>query len=288
MKLRNKFFILCITLCLIVMTLSNIIIALKGFESTRNSTIITALREENSIKTFLRNSFLSNRYVERIENDLNPDFELKTKEHTLLESSKDFLSNILQDELFLEILNTNKQVITTNHEFSIERLEIDEALKGNRSYVIRNSGLLNERIARLDLNTSKLSDIIDIFGEPLEYSWGSRVYLKNNLPDYYFMKYPNGLSILMNVYSIVEISILSIGYIHEDILEVGSGLEDVLIVLGEPDQIISGQSSYFEDGILYKNINNEEGSYYYERKELGLRIFLKDNLVYAIYLMPVE
>ena len=134
MKLRNKFFLLCVTLCLIVLTLSNVIIIIKGFESTRNSTVITALREENSIKTFLRNSFLSNRYIERIKSDLNLGTEPKTTEQILQESSRDFLSNILQDELFLEILNRTKEVIISNHEFSIERPEIDEAVKGNRSY----------------------------------------------------------------------------------------------------------------------------------------------------------
>ena len=63
----------------------------------------------------------------------------------------------------------------------------------------------------------------------------------------------------------------------------GSSLEEVLAVLGEPDATVVGRNA-FKDGILYKDIDGRRGSCYYARKRQAIRLFFLDYKVTALYL----
>ena len=145
---------------------------------------------------------------------------------------------------------------------------------------------INDQVAQLDIDTATLDDVIDIFGEPVDYAWGDQIYTKDNLPDVYIARYPNEFGILMDRGYINELRFESpaAGYVWTGGIQVGSSLDDVLAVVGQPTETVVGQSVANEDGVLYKDINGIVGYCYYRRSDQNVRFFFWNYAVSALYL----
>jgi len=115
------------------------------------------------------------------------------------------------------------------------------------------------------------------------YCWGDDAFQKGNLPRQYILSYPDRFDIFMRDGKIIELRYYNPGYIVQESLQVGSSLEDVLKVLGPPVETIEGKKNEFKDGILYKDIDGMKGNCYYGRVDKGVRLFIKDNKVVALY-----
>jgi hypothetical protein len=145
---------------------------------------------------------------------------------------------------------------------------------------------INDQIAQLDIDTATLDDVIDIFGEPLKYHWEGQTYTKDNLPATYIAQYPVDFCIVMANGHIDELRFESpaAGYIFQGQIQVGSSLNDILSVVGQPTETVVGQPCGWADGILYKDINGTIGYCYYLRSDQNVRFFFLNYAVIALYL----
>jgi bla regulator protein BlaR1 len=147
---------------------------------------------------------------------------------------------------------------------------------------------INAKVAQLDIDNAVLDDVIYIFGEPLKYVWGNETIPREKIPtDRYCVVYPHDFSIFMNQNSISELRFESpaAGYVFHDEIYVGSSLDEVLAVLGEPTRTVEGEPINWAgaDGVLYMDIDGEEGRCYYQRSDWNVRMFFGNYKVAALY-----
>ena len=149
------------------------------------------------------------------------------------------------------------------------------------------SANINDQVAQLDFNTATLDDVIEIFGEPTAYKWGSQIYNRGDLPvAVYCLWYPDSFFIVMTWDSVNELRFESpaLGYIWTGGIHVGSSLNDVLSVVGQPTETVVGQPCGWSDGVLYKDIDGTTGYCYYCRSDQNVRFFFSNYNVSALYL----
>lgn len=144
---------------------------------------------------------------------------------------------------------------------------------------------INERLGQLDFESAGLDEVIRIFGEPMDYFWMNQLYTRDNLPRQYLARYSDGFSVVMDSNGASELRFESadIGYVWRDGIAIGSWLEEALEVAGQPVETIVGEVNEWVDGVLYKDINGQEGLCYYARRDLNVRFFFKDYKVTALY-----
>jgi hypothetical protein len=147
-----------------------------------------------------------------------------------------------------------------------------------------------EKIARLDIDTANLDRVIEVLGKPAQFMWGNESYTRDNLPSHYLMVYPDKFTIHMAGSKIVELRYSQPGYFFRDKLQVGSTLEDVLKVVGEPKETVEGKEvkgneSEFKGGILYTNLDGKKGDCYYPRPDQKVRFIFEDNKVRELYVV---
>jgi hypothetical protein len=143
-----------------------------------------------------------------------------------------------------------------------------------------------EKIAKLNIDTANLDYVIRIFGEPMEYVWGSQTFNKENLPRQYIAVYPNGFCVYIRGNQLVEVRHEGpgTGYAWRGKLRVGSSLEEALEVVSQPTETVEGQENRFEDGVLYKDIEGRKGHCYYARTDQDVRLWFADYKIAAIYM----
>ena len=147
---------------------------------------------------------------------------------------------------------------------------------------------INGKIEQLDIDTATLEDVIGVLGEPQRYLWGKQVFTKNNLPRTYIAEYPDRLRVVMSRGKISEIRFHEPGYLFRGKVQVGSTLDQVLEVVGEPKEIIEGQAKHWKDRVLYKDIRGKKGYCYYKCADQNVRFFFTDGKVGALYLTRSE
>jgi hypothetical protein len=149
---------------------------------------------------------------------------------------------------------------------------------------------INARVAQLDIDKATLDDVIRIFGEPEKYVWGGKTFTKDNLPSTYIAAYPDNFSAVISGGKVNELRFegQGSGYVFKGKLQVGSSLDEVLEVLGQPTGTVVGEAlpRIAKDGVLYKDINGRKGHCYYNRKDEGIRLFFFNYNVTALYLTP--
>ncbi len=144
----------------------------------------------------------------------------------------------------------------------------------------------SDKVASLDIDTAKLSDVIETFGEPIEYVWGRKRIDREAIPvDRYCMKYPDDFMIFMQWDSIVELRFESpaADYVFSDQIRVGSSLDEVLAFTGAPSRIVAGKQIGWVDKVLYKDVEGREGQCYYRRSDYKVRFFFVNYRVNALY-----
>lgn len=145
---------------------------------------------------------------------------------------------------------------------------------------------INEMVAQLDFQTADINDVITVFGKPTEYIWENLYYTRENLPIRYVARYPYGLSVFMVRGGINELRFDSLAddYLLLGRIRIGSGLEEVLEVLGKPKEVVQDRPCGWSNGVLYKDIDRVRGYCYYLRSDRNVRFFFRDYRVSAIYL----
>jgi bla regulator protein BlaR1 len=147
---------------------------------------------------------------------------------------------------------------------------------------------INAKVAQLDINRAVLDDVIEVFGEPLNYAWNQITIPRDKIPaERYCMIYPHGFSILMRQESIGELRFESpeSGFVFRNQIRVGSSLDEVLAVLGRPARTIEGKPIQWTDadGVLYMDVDGRQGDCYYQRSDWNVRIYFSNYKVVALY-----
>jgi len=136
---------------------------------------------------------------------------------------------------------------------------------------------------QIDVNNHTRSDVVDILGDPINYIWGESTFTEDDLPEAYIMTYSDGLDIEIVNNKIQELRYYTGDYVHSSGVTVGMSLQDVLEAVGEPVKELVSTDCYYTPGILYKDINGDEGRCYYDVKDLNVRMFFKDYSVNCVY-----
>jgi hypothetical protein len=145
--------------------------------------------------------------------------------------------------------------------------------------------LLAQRVATLDIDSADLEQVKAIFGEPIQYVWGNQTFTADALPDHYIMTYPCGFGVYMSGGRIVEIRHDSDSpYVYRGALRIGSTLQEALDLLGQPQDVVTGQKNTFKEKVLYKDIEGREGHDYYHRPDQRVRVWFANDRVIAIYM----
>ena len=150
---------------------------------------------------------------------------------------------------------------------------------------------LNAKVARVQIDNSTRQDVIKVFGRPISYVWGYAVFSEDHLPANYIMIYPGHVHLFMRLGLLYEIRFEEgdTDYTFPGGLRVGSSLDEVLKVLGQPIRTVEGKANDFEEGVLYKNIpGGPKGWDYYQRSDKGIRLFFAEHRVIGLYLTEVE
>ncbi len=151
------------------------------------------------------------------------------------------------------------------------------------------------KFEKLNINTADLDDVKTALGSPIQYIWQGKKWPASTpeaeLGNAFIADYPEGVSVFFSKYVmdanqpvIIEVRYTHPGYFYAGKIQVGSPLEDVFKVVGEPRQTVDGGKCLFEDGVLYKNFEGSSGESYYGRQDKHVRFFFYDGKVVALYL----
>ncbi|MCH4885928.1 hypothetical protein EZV73_00045 [Acidaminobacter sp. JC074] len=141
-----------------------------------------------------------------------------------------------------------------------------------------------DKIDQIDIETSTRQDIISLYGEPESYIWEDETYVESNLSGHYIMVYSDDFNIWMIDDQIIELRFYDDFYECESGIKVGMTKDEVLELLGNPNEIRTGTSNGYIDGVYYDQIDGKNYDYY-QRSDLNIRMFLDKDVVFALYVM---
>ena len=142
-----------------------------------------------------------------------------------------------------------------------------------------NTSDINGKVAKICAGPADFNDVIAIFGEPSGYKWGGRSLKLEDLPvEHYWIWYPESIHIFMTWDKVDMLEIVDSAYVFDGKIPMGSSLERVVSIVGQPKETVVGQLGW-EDGVLYKDINGRVGWCQYRREDLNADFrFLNNNL----------
>jgi serine protease AprX len=145
---------------------------------------------------------------------------------------------------------------------------------------------INEKVDQLKIGSSSLEDVVRVLGEPSGYLWGGKTFKKGSLPAIFIAAYPDDIGIVISGGVVNEIRFEGprSKYLFMGRIGIGSSLEDVLDVVGTPEETVENDPIGFKDGVLYKDVQGQKGACYYARSDKKVRMFFRDYKVAALYL----
>ncbi|MHC4532388.1 MAG: SMP-30/gluconolactonase/LRE family protein [Planctomycetota bacterium] len=128
---------------------------------------------------------------------------------------------------------------------------------------------INGKVAQICTGPADFNDVIKIFGQPSDYKWGRQSFKLEDLPvKSYWVWYPDSIHIFMKWDQADRLEIVDSAYVFNDKIPMGSSLEHVLSIVGQPKETVVGRRGS-EDGVLYKDINGRVGWCQYKREDLN-------------------
>jgi beta-lactamase regulating signal transducer with metallopeptidase domain len=143
----------------------------------------------------------------------------------------------------------------------------------------------NSIIAKLDIDNATAGSVKNVLGEPSQYIWGRQVFNRDALPMRYIMVYPGDFHVFIANDHVVEVRFEGPSdYVFGDGLAVGSTIDEVLRILGQPSEVVQGKPNRFKCNVFYKDIDGQKGYCYYAKPDNNIRVWISGNRVIAIYL----
>jgi len=136
---------------------------------------------------------------------------------------------------------------------------------------------INARVAQLDVNSSTVEDVKLIFGKPLKYIWGRDEFAESELPSKYIAVYRRGMSVVIVNDHVHELRFEAeeTGYLFKGKIHIGSSLDEVLDVLGQPKETVEGKPIGWKADVLYKDAEGKKGLCYYRSGQHNVRMFFR-------------
>jgi hypothetical protein len=146
-----------------------------------------------------------------------------------------------------------------------------------------------QTVDNFNIETARMDDVIKAFGEPQAYLWKGEVFSKGQLPQMFLMRYPydfGEFAVWVRDDRVQELRFEgeSGGYCFKGTICLGSPLQDVIDVLGEPERTVLGGPNGYEDGVLYRGIDGKKGHDYWSIPAEGIRMFFWDHEIIGLYL----
>jgi hypothetical protein len=142
---------------------------------------------------------------------------------------------------------------------------------------------IDAKIDQLGKKGTTAEDVMRILGEPRKYLWGNESFTKDNLPSDYCMMYPRGVFVWIRDGKIMELRCESApGFTYHN-LRLGSTLDEVLQLIGQPTETIVGKKNDFTEGVLHKDNDGVKGNCYYARPDKTVRLFFQNYKVVVLY-----
>jgi len=151
---------------------------------------------------------------------------------------------------------------------------------------------IDSKIAQLSKPGTTADRAIRVLGVPLRYAWENKSFRKDALPQNYVMLYPHNVSVSVSGGYVFELRCEGRGggFTYRGKLHLGSSLDDVLEVLGQPTDTVVGKPIDFSArsaGVLFRDVDGEKGRCYYARPEQNIRCFFDNDKVTALF-VPLE
>ena len=144
---------------------------------------------------------------------------------------------------------------------------------------------LPQKIAKLNVDSADLKQVLATFGPPLRYVWGPTILAPDQLPQRFVAVYPSGFRVYMANDRIVELRHeRGSTYVFAGKLRIGSSLQEALNLLGAPEKTVTGEENTFQNKVLYRDIDGQKGHDYYHRADQHVRVWFWDDKVIAIYM----
>ncbi|HEQ70851.1 MAG TPA: HAMP domain-containing protein, partial [Spirochaetia bacterium] len=102
------------TLCLLVMTATGVIIIEGGFIGALQAEAALSVREAGNVKKILVNSFLAEKYIDRVRLDLGPQSVTRSDTEIIRKTAKDFFSEMRSDIVILAFLDPDGGIISSS------------------------------------------------------------------------------------------------------------------------------------------------------------------------------
>lgn len=138
---------------------------------------------------------------------------------------------------------------------------------------------------------STYQEVIEILGEPnTYYDRGGEEVSSDSLNKNFFMYY-EGISLVMNEFTVTELRVESEKYRYDDKLYVGQDMDVALKLLSPPVDVITGEMTSFTYLVLFKNIiqfgdktySEDDEACYFNDPINGVRLFFYRGEVSAVY-----
>ncbi len=152
---------------------------------------------------------------------------------------------------------------------------------------------IQEKLNKININNTKLIDLIEILGEPISYEWSDGVYTIDNLPETYLITYPGVIHFMMEKENIKVIKIFGNYYTTSDGIKVDMDLNEVIRIYGNPNNIIEfakyndlilDNELYKNTNVLYKNIDGTIGFHSWKLNNKNILLFFSNNKIHNIIL----
>jgi hypothetical protein len=138
------------------------------------------------------------------------------------------------------------------------------------------------KMANTDFFGMTVSEIVQALGKPskvliIKQNTAEHLNLYFGNIDFYIG--PQGVTLLE-----IRLENPEIKYSFLDQLTIGSSIDDIVRVLGDPVKRVNGQKNAWNDMVLYTDIDGQAGRGYISCHKKGIRLFIWDGKVAAIYL----
>ena len=104
---------------------------------------------------------------------------------------------------------------------------------------------INARVAQVGTGPADFNDVIAVFGQPSDYIWGGQSFKLEDLPvERYWVWYPDSIHIFMKWNQADMLEIVDSAYIFNGKIPMGSSLERVLSIVGQPKETVVGRRGW--------------------------------------------
>jgi signal transduction histidine kinase len=125
-------------LCLTVISVTSIIIIESGSLSSFQSELGASARETKNMKIILTNTFLAEKYIDRVRSDMDGTVQLQSDEQIIKKATREYFTDLRSDVVTLAFFNMEEDVIASNAGafFDLGKKELDDVVGKQKGKIV--------------------------------------------------------------------------------------------------------------------------------------------------------